>query len=388
MSSVAPRRLDGCSGGDAGIQHDRAESSFGGPSAKCDRGPSGCDPLHVFPTRVDILLRRAHQLATGLFTRSFAEFALTAPQHGALTVLAQKGELSQAAIGRALGYDRATTGELVRRLAARGLVRRTSADSGGNRHGIVLTEAGATLLRRSETVLERTMRQLVSPLNSDEQHALVSLLAKLARHGSAGFRATDMLEEGVVGSGNVSASEAPPYQATPAGRSDSDRAALPLEQRITFRFSRLAALSTRPVARLFLRRHGLTIPAWRALITIGSLQPTSPTEVARRMSIEADRVTRTVDRLVAKRLVRRENDIRDGRRSVLALTSRGQEVYTEIDRIRRAVESELLGVLSEHEVQIFQGYMDRIDAHGRRIFVDDRYWDELFAPPKSSRKLP
>lgn len=374
--------------GRVAIGHSLATLSRRKAQVSSDDNSSANDEMSDGTTRADVLIRYAHQFASSLFKRNFDGFALTAPQHDAMMVLAQKGPLSQAALGRELRYDRATVGGLVRRLLARGLVKRASANPVGSRHVIALSEGGAALLQRSEAVLRRTMKQFVSPLDLTEQRLLVDLLTKLASQSQGGIRSGALTHESGAGLGSEEAMVASPAQVAPAADLGCGETAMPLEQRVTFRFSRLAALSTKPVARLFQRRYGLTVPSWRALITIGSLEPTSPTEIARRMSIEADRVTRTVDHLVAKGLVRRKSDMTDGRRSVLALTRRGQEVYAEIDSIRRTVEGEMLSVLSEREFVAFQGYMNRIDAHGRRIFLDERYWEVLFAASKSSRKLP
>lgn len=336
-------------------------------------------------TRPDLLLRHAHQVAAALFNGNFAEFGLTAPQHGVLAVLAQRPGLSQAAIGRALGYDRATTGQLIERLAARRLVERATAAAGRNGRPVRLTEEGAELVRRSAKAVDRTMRQLLSSLDQEEQRTLVALLARLVSRRDGPPAALDEPAADGAGPAEAGDADAPAARSTGAEPSGDGGLAMPLERRITFRFSRLAALSTKPVARLFLRRFGLTVPSWRALITIGSLQPTSPTEVAKRMSIEADKVTRTVDQLVASHLVRRSSDATDGRRSVLALTVQGEKVYAEIDGMRRIVESELLGVLSEREREVFHGYMDRIDVHGRSILVNAQYWAELFSPVTERR---
>ncbi|MBN9428364.1 MAG: MarR family transcriptional regulator [Burkholderiales bacterium] len=329
-------------------------------------------------TRPDLLLRHAHQVSSALFNEHFAEFGLTAPQHSILMVLESQPGLSQAAIGRALGYDRATTGELIRRLAARGLVERPGSGAGRNGLLVSLTEDGAGLLRQSAAAVQRTMRQWLSPLQPDERRTLVDLLARLASRERSPLDAVDRSAGAPdpAECGDAAAMRAQAIQAPE--RSGSEPASMRLERRITFRFSRLAALSTKPVAKLFLRRFGLTLPSWRALITIGSLQPTSPTEVAKRMSIEAYKVTRAVDNLVAKQLVQRNSDVADGRRSVLVLTRRGAKVYTEIDAIRWKIESELLSVLSEQERKNFHAYMDKVDAHGRRILPDEQYWKALF----------
>lgn len=339
--------------------------------------------------RADALLKQAHQAAVGLLNRRFSGFGLTVSQYYVLTALAGGGGLSQAAIGRAIGSDRATAGAMIRRLADHGLVERAGGNVGRHGHVIVLTADGAELLRRMEGALEQAMEPLLSPLDPGERRTLVDLLARLGHLPGAGVPTRD------AGNGDEAdhvrnlEPDRPPVQSARAPR--ADRTGMPLEQRVTFRFSRLAALSTRPVAKLFRIRFGLTVSSWRALITIGSIQPTSPTEVAKRMSIKADKVTRAVDHLVEKRLVRRRSDSSDGRRSVIALTAQGRKVYAQIDGIRCSIERELLSVLGERELDAFQEYMDRIDDQGRRIFQDDRYWIALLSstmPGRAGRRGP
>lgn len=312
--------------------------------------PDGPHPGEL--TRPDLLLRAASQKASSLFKRNLADLEITVPQHGVLAALAAKPALGQSAIGRELGHDRATTGEIVRRLTARQLVEPVPGKPVGAHAAFRLTGQGRRVLEQSREPLERTLEQLLAPLPHPDRQMLVELLVKLndppMRSGAASI--------------------------APSG---DDARGTSLEQRATFRFSRLASLSTRPVARAFQRRFGLTVAGWRALVTIGSLEPTHPGEVAKRMSIGPDKVTRAVDVLVNKRLVRRENDPADGRRSVLSLTRRGDATYREIDRIRRAVEQEMLAVLAPNERSAFHRYMDRIDAHGRRIFADPSHWAGL-----------
>jgi DNA-binding MarR family transcriptional regulator len=179
-------------------------------------------------TRPDLLLRQAHQVAAALFNGNFAEFGLTAPQHGVLSVLAQRSGLSQAAIGRALGYDRATTGELIERLAVRRLVERSSTAAGRNGRPVTLTEEGAELVRRCASAVDRTMRQLLSPLDQEEQRTLVALLARLASRRDVRSAAVDGFVAGTPGLVGLSGTDAASVQVPPAPEpSRTDRVAMP-----------------------------------------------------------------------------------------------------------------------------------------------------------------
>ena len=153
-------------------------------------------------------------------------------------------------------------------------------------------------------------------------------------------------------------------------------ASLDLEHRTAYRFSMLAAQSTRCMSDLY-RKLGLTVGGWRTLSLIGRYEPIHPSSIAERTSVDADKVTRAVDRLVGRGMVARKVDARDRRRIVLTLTARGRRVYTEIDGIRRAVEEKFLSVLTRDEIARFTATLDKLEAQARRIFTGKGAWRAL-----------
>lgn len=165
-----------------------------------------------------------------------------------------------------------------------------------------------------------------------------------------------------------------------------DKTGLDLEHRPAYRFSILAALSTRALAGLLAEHSGLTVAGWRALSIIGAHEPLSSGSVARHSSMDADKVTRAVDRLVAKRLVAREADEADRRRVVLTLTVRGRKVYGEIDRRRREIDAKFLSVLTEAEREAFFATLDKLELQARRIFTGRDAWRALISAGASRRK--
>ncbi len=161
---------------------------------------------------------------------------------------------------------------------------------------------------------------------------------------------------------------------------------LDLEHRTAYRFSMLAAQSTRCMADLY-RKAGLTVGGWRTLSLIGRYEPIHPGRIAERTSVDADKVTRAVDRLVGKGFVARKVDAGDRRRIVLTLTARGRRVFTEIDAIRRAIEVQFLSVLSKDELARFNSTMDKLEAQSRRIFTGKGAWRAL-VPQAAVGKTP
>lgn len=151
---------------------------------------------------------------------------------------------------------------------------------------------------------------------------------------------------------------------------------LSVEHRLAYRFSILAAQATRCLSDLY-RKGGLTVGGWRTLSLIGRYEPVHPGSIAERTSVDADKVTRAVDRLVSRGLVARKVDAHDRRRIVLTLTARGRKVHDEIDGVRRAVEEKFLSVLSSDELARFYATLGKLESHAARIFTGRGAWREL-----------
>jgi len=161
---------------------------------------------------------------------------------------------------------------------------------------------------------------------------------------------------------------------------------LELEQGTAYRFSVLEAMGTRFLSDMYSSRFRLTVAGWRTLSLIGKFAPIYPSEVAYHSSLEADKVTRAVNKLVAKGFVVRKGDRKDRRRVVLMLTPKGRRVYKEIDDIRKAIERRFLSVLSAKEMKAFFAAMDKLEANARLIFKDRGAWKAIVADEVVGRK--
>jgi DNA-binding MarR family transcriptional regulator len=94
------------------------------------------------------LLRRAHFMAEDLFSQEFASESITPRQKAALVAVYQHPGLSQNALADRLFMDRNTIAEMVRRLAANGLLRRVPAPDDQRAYELFLAPAGAKMLER------------------------------------------------------------------------------------------------------------------------------------------------------------------------------------------------------------------------------------------------
>lgn len=152
-----------------------------------------------------------------------------------------------------------------------------------------------------------------------------------------------------------------------------------LERRSAYRFGLIADLSMQCLAEMFTRRHGLTVAMWQVLAIIGRYEPMYPSDVATRTAMHPDKVTRTVDGLVAGGWVERTPDTEDRRRIELRLTAKGQATHADIDHVRRILEAEFLGVLTDSEIRTFNGCMDKLEAQATALFRPKDAWKQIVA---------
>jgi DNA-binding MarR family transcriptional regulator len=145
----------------------------------------GADPwerderLAALYRRPGFMLRRAHQIAVGIFAEECGALDLTTTQHGILTALATWPALDQISLGRLLGLDRSTVGTVVRRLEERGLVRREVPSADKRRRLLRLTADGDALLRAAGDAAARASERLLAAFTPLEAQMLLGLLTRL-----------------------------------------------------------------------------------------------------------------------------------------------------------------------------------------------------------------
>lgn len=129
----------------------------------------------------EFLIRRAHQIATAVFTEACADLELTPSQYAALYALRQRSPIGQNELGRLVALDRSTTSVVVRALRERGLVD-ASADASDRRKSFLeLTTAGRALLTRAERRCLKTGQELLSVFDRRQAAMLLELLGTLTR---------------------------------------------------------------------------------------------------------------------------------------------------------------------------------------------------------------
>jgi DNA-binding MarR family transcriptional regulator len=133
------------------------------------------------------------------------------------------------------------------------------------------------------------------------------------------------------------------------------------------------------LATMYGPRYGLTIGKWKVLSMIGANAPLSAKELSKLTSLEPDKITRSVDALVEKRLVVRREDPKDRRRVILTLSQKGKSINKAIEHVRRCIEVDFLLALNERELVMLYAILDKLDHRTREIFDRKEAWRESVA---------
>jgi DNA-binding MarR family transcriptional regulator len=152
---------------------------------------------------------------------------------------------------------------------------------------------------------------------------------------------------------------------------------LTLEQRTTYRFSIISKRLVDCLAEMHQSKYGLSINGWKVMSVIGRFGPLAAFEVGKFVSLDPDKVTRTVELLVKQSYVLRKQDSKDRRRISLSLSARGKRVHDDIETVRYAMEREFLSVLGPAELTNFYAVMDKLDAQARDRFGSRGAWKDI-----------
>ncbi len=141
---------------------------------------SGHGPLDGLYSSPEYLIRRAHQIATAVFTETCADLDLTPSQYSALFALRERSPIGQNELGRLIALDRSTTSVVVKILRERGLVIASADDSDRRKSFLELTNEGRLLLARAERRNSQSSQQLMSVFDAKQATVFLELLDCLA----------------------------------------------------------------------------------------------------------------------------------------------------------------------------------------------------------------
>ncbi|GAA3955462.1 MarR family transcriptional regulator [Allohahella marinimesophila] len=139
--------------------------------------------------RPGFLIRRLHQIHVALFLEECAGFNITPVQYSVLTAL-RETSLDQKSIAIAIGIDRATMTEVLKRLDSAGWIHRVKSVADNRRRIASLTPAGRDLLEAMDEKARRAHERTIAPLEKAEREQFVNYMMQLVDAGNDYGRAT------------------------------------------------------------------------------------------------------------------------------------------------------------------------------------------------------
>ncbi|MBI2750749.1 MAG: MarR family transcriptional regulator [Burkholderiales bacterium] len=118
---------------------------------------------------------------------------------------------------------------------------------------------------------------------------------------------------------------------------------------------------------LQLAHTGLTNAQWIPLFKLFVGQASTPAELARECRLDAGAMTRTLDRMEAKGLCRRERSASDRRVVTITLTEAGREAAQVIPEVLSRVQNAHLAGFSRDEFELLKSFLRRILVNASAI---------------------
>jgi DNA-binding MarR family transcriptional regulator len=112
---------------------------------------------------------------------------------------------------------------------------------------------------------------------------------------------------------------------------------------------------------------GLTHAQWAPLMLISRGKTSTQAELARELQLDAGALTRTLDRLEAKGLCKRERSTEDRRVVHLALTPEGEAAVEPVPAVLCDVSNVLLSGFSNEDFQLLMGLLRRMHANAEHM---------------------
>ncbi len=136
---------------------------------------------------------------------------------------------------------------------------------------------------------------------------------------------------------------------------------LHLSEFLPYRLAVLSNRISRAIADRYEERFQITLPEWRVMAVLGEKPNISASEVAELSAMDKVAVSRAVNKLIDTHKLERHFALEDKRRSVLALSNDGQQVYDDIVPLALSYEQTIIEQLTDVERTVLKGLLDKLD---------------------------
>ncbi|MSP45397.1 MAG: MarR family transcriptional regulator [Xanthobacteraceae bacterium] len=152
------------------------------------------------------------------------------------------------------------------------------------------------------------------------------------------------------------------------GRGDS--APLKLEQFLPYRLNVVASLVSQALSRIYAERHGIGVPEWRVMVTLGQYGMMTGKAIGGHSHMHKTKVSRAVALLEKRKLVTRRANRSDLRESFLALTPAGRAMYDDLAPIALDFANRLSEVVDSADRAAFDRAVDRLTERSAKLAAE------------------
>jgi MarR family transcriptional regulator, lower aerobic nicotinate degradation pathway regulator len=134
-------------------------------------------------------IRRLHQIAVAVFLQEMGPTGLTPVQYAVLQSVHNVPGVDQRTLAGTIGQDTSTTGGVLDRLEARGLLQRSPSADDRRVRLLTLTAAGQALLAQAVPSMQRAQERMLQPLPKRERVEFMRMLQTLVNANNEHSRA-------------------------------------------------------------------------------------------------------------------------------------------------------------------------------------------------------
>lgn len=148
------------------------------------------------------------------------------------------------------------------------------------------------------------------------------------------------------------------------------RPELDLWQFLPYRVSRFAERISASLSQIYRERFDISIPEWRVLAWLSQCEELTAKEICQRASMDKATVSRAVQRLEERDLLRRTPSPTDQRVLILSLTEAGDTLLAELLPKAHDWEARLLATLTAEEYRDFLNLLSKLERQLARVEVE------------------
>jgi DNA-binding MarR family transcriptional regulator len=134
---------------------------------------------------------------------------------------------------------------------------------------------------------------------------------------------------------------------------------------LTYRLKALTKIADRMSSELSRDKLGVPYPEASIIAAIGTFGPQTVMDISRRANLDKSQASRTVDAMLAKDLLARVGNDKDGRSVIISLTAEGRKVFKKVGPTLEKRDGDLYQSLNDAERLALRFLLDKVLAsHG------------------------